>query len=236
MRRGISPVLLAAGIALVLAACARTDSLAPEGAFERPPGTVRVLLIPPDVELYELTAGGLAEPRAEWTAAARANLIDAITALLAERDADLVHLGNADDDPLSPHPYGQVVKLHGAVGRAILMHAAGDALALPTKKGRFDWSLGRDVVPMGEAYQADFALFVHARESFSTSGRVALVVIGAILGAYVPGGQEVGFASLVDLRSGDLVWFNQAQGTIGDLRKPESARTAAGNLLDDLPL
>lgn len=236
MRRSNAPILLVAGVALALAACARTDSLAPEGAFERPPGTARVLLMPPDVELYELTAGGLTEPQAQWTEAAKGNLADAITAIIEERDADLVPFAAVGDDPLTPHPYTQVVKLHEAVGRTILVHGYLPGLSLPTRKDRFDWSLGPDVVPMGEAYQADYALFVYARESFSTSGRVALVIIGALLGAYVPGGQQVGFASLVDLRSGDLVWFNQATAAIGDLREPDSARTAAGNLLDDLPL
>ncbi len=236
MRRRNAPVLLAVGIALVLAACARTETLVPEGAFERSPGTVRVLLMPPDVELYELTAGGLTEPQAEWTAAARKNLVAAITALLAESDADLVPFGDTGSDPLAEHPYTQIVKLHEAVGNSILTHAYAPDLALPTKEDDFDWSLGPDVVPMGEAYQADYALFVHARESFATSGRVALVILGAILGAAVPGGQQAGFASLVDLRTGDIVWFNQSRATVGDLRKPNSAHTAAGNLLDNLPL
>ena len=183
MRRSNAPVLLVAGIVLALSACAQTRPLAPEGAFERPPGAVRVLLIPPDVELYELTAGGLAEPQAQWTAVARDNLTAAIEALLEERNADLVPFGAVGDGPLAPHPYAQIVKLHEAVGHAILVHGYIQALALPTKKDRLEWSLGRDVVPMGEAYQADYALFVHTRESFSTSGRVALVIIGAVLGA-----------------------------------------------------
>ena len=179
--------------------------------------------MPPDVELYELTAGGLTEPQAQWTEAAKGNLADAITAIIEERDADLVPFAAVGDDPLTPHPYTQVVKLHEAVGRTILVHGYLPGLSLPTRKDRFDWSLGPDVVPMGEAYQADYALFVYARESFSTSGRVALVIIGALLGAYVPGGQQVGFASLVDLRSGDLVWFNQATAAIGG-----PARTGLG--------
>ncbi len=57
----------------------------------------------------------------------------------------------------------------------------------------------------------------------------------AILGAGVRGGQQVGFASLVDLRSGDIVWFNvMARGT-GDLREAEQALDASRVLLSELP-
>ena len=44
---------------LLLGACARTDPRLPEAVFERPTGTVAVVVMPADIALYELTAAGL---------------------------------------------------------------------------------------------------------------------------------------------------------------------------------
>ena len=38
------------------------------------PQNARVLLMPLDVQLFELTAGGLQEPKADWTAAAESHV------------------------------------------------------------------------------------------------------------------------------------------------------------------
>ena len=71
---------------------------------------------------------------------------------------------------------------------------------------------------------------------FESSGRVAVIFIGALLGVGIPGGQQVGFASLVDLQSGDVVWFNRLLKGTGDLRKADLARSASEDLLSKLPL
>ena len=39
----------------------------------------------------------------------------------------------------------------------------------------------------------------------------------------MPGGQQVGFASLVDLNSGQVVWFNRLARETGDLRTADEA-------------
>ncbi len=52
----------------------------------------------------------------------------------------------------------------------------------------------------------------------------------------MPGGQQVGFASLVDLETGDIVWFNRLVSGVGDLRTAEPARAAVDDLLADFPL
>jgi hypothetical protein len=108
--------------------------------------------------------------------------------------------------------------------------------ALPTKAERFDWTLGTDVRQLKDEFAADYALFVYMRDSYASSGRVAVIVIGALLGATVSGGVQVGFSSLVDLRTGEVVWFNRLVSGTGDLRTPVPARRAVEILLADLPL
>jgi hypothetical protein len=43
------------------------------------------------------------------------------------------------------------------------------------------------------------------------------------------------FASVVDLNTGDIVWFNRLISTTGDLRNQKEANKSVANLLKGLP-
>ena len=62
---------------------------------------------------------------------------------------------------------------------------------------------------------------------------MAVIVVGGLLGAYVPGGSQVGFASVVDLSTGDIVWFNRLVRNTGDLRTPDNAAETVRTLVSD---
>jgi hypothetical protein len=217
--------------------CAQTQSAGPEVTLKQSAGQLSVLLMPADVELSLLTTGGLLEPHAEWTEQGRQNVIAALKDELAERSIEAVSYG--DDSTASYQiavEHEQIVKLHEAVGGAIMVHSYLPGFALPTKKDRFDWTLGNGVQELRNAKGADYALFVYAEDSFSSDGRVALKIALALLGAHVQGGRQVAFASLVDLDSGAVVWFNVLQSEVGDLRDPKMARETVDSLLDSSPL
>jgi len=97
----------------------------------------RVVVMDPDVELSELTAGGVTEARADWTAAARGFIKADIAGTLAKKTIDTV----VADPPTDPHEV-QLVKLHSAVGNAILINSI---VPLPTKGKNLDWTLGPGV-------------------------------------------------------------------------------------------
>lgn len=185
----------------------------------------------PDVELSEVTAGGLEEPNAAWTEAARNNIEQALDSFFTKKGVQLASYGTAVSRPQEV----QLVKLHEAVGTTILFHQYISAAALPSKS-EFDWSLGDGAAVLGRNHGADYALFLHFRDSFASDGRVAFIVAAAIFGVGVPGGLQSGFASLVDLRTGDIVWFHRLLRTTGDLREPDEAQNAVGLLLTGLPL
>jgi hypothetical protein len=77
---------------------------------------------------------------------------------------------------------------------------------------------------------------VVVRDSYSSSSRFALQLGLAMLGVGIPGGVQYGFASLVDLRSGRIVWFNQMGNATGSLKEEKPAAEAVANLLQGLPL
>ena len=64
----------------------------------------------------------------------------------------------------------------------------------------------------------------------------ALCFGAALFGVAVSGGQQVGFASLVDLRTGNIVWFNRIMNGTGDLRTADPAQKTVEDLLRELPI
>lgn len=236
--RGLLRGVALASLALGLAACTQTKTFVHDQVPARPAGSIEVLLLEPDIELSEISVGGIAFPKADWTERGRSNVNAALAEIMEQKDARLVYYeGPADAPP--EHPYNQILKLHEAVGSEILInkYSNNSFLTLPTKKDRFDWTLGPEVKQLREVYDADYALFVYFRDSFASGGRVAMmVVVGALTGMVVPGGLQVGYASLVDLDTGNILWFNVLFSQGGDLRDAADAAEATEDLLEQLPL
>ena len=223
---------LAAALAL-LTACASSAPKTFTGQFERPPAQSRVLIMTPDIQLAVLTAAGLQEPREDWSRAGRDNLATTVAAYIARKG----HTTSALDPTTAMEGrVGQIIRLHDAVGSSILAVNYGGA-NLPTRRDNFEWTLGDGVQELATTYGADYALFITGRGSYASSGRVAAMVGLAVLGVGVPLGGQQAFASLVDLRTGNVIWFNVAQASPNqDMRDVAGAIRFAAQLLDDAPL
>jgi hypothetical protein len=205
-------------------------------ALERGEGGGRIVLMPLDVELYEIAPFGGAEPRAEWTGNAKAFLTTALRDEKARRGLTLAEYDPTSLDEETRALLDQIERVHALMGRSILVHHYILGHDLPTKERRFDWSLGPKVRALEAATDARYALFVMIRDTYSGTGRVAVQAAMALLFlAPVPGGLQSGFASLVDLESGDIVWYNRLLRDFGDLRTAKAARATAAALLDGLP-
>jgi hypothetical protein len=194
-------------------------------------GEKRVVLATPDIELSELTAGGVNAPRADWTGDAINLTRKDVTDTLAARGVSVI-----EADTGANARENQIVKLNSAVGQAILLHLYYSPIKLPQKGDALDWTLGPGVNVLRDKYRGDYALFIHLRDSYSSTGRQALMGVSALLLIPVPGGFQSGFASLVDLRTGQIVWFNRVLSVNGDMRNPDDARDTVGELLQGLPL
>ena len=237
--------LLVAVSALTLSACVQTRQFA-DVEFTPPQGDYKLLVMRPDVSVGSVTTGGMVEPRADWTEQGRANLIAALKAQQAERGGNVLIMERRDSlQGIEPETIAELERLHYAVGQSIALHRYNNR-NLPTKRGKgLDWTLGQDAVRLGQRTGMDYALFLYAEDSFASTGRVALQVLGVagcLVGFCAPnigGGGQFAYASLVDLRSGEVVWFNVLQaGTqiaginLGDIRKPEGAAQMVDRLLN----
>jgi len=202
--------------------------------FPDGPESRRIVLLPPDVELSLLHAGGGQEVNAEWTRLARKHLSGDLATRFEKTKATLVERKATADGFGKDPKENQILKLHEAVGAAILIYQQEGAWQLPTKAGKFDWSLGPEARHLRDKYGADYALFIFLRDSYSSSGRVAAMIIAAPLGG-IRGGMQLGFSSLVNIHTGEVVWFNHLARTSGDLRTPEGASETLDTLLANFP-
>ncbi len=230
-KRGPGAILAA----VALAGCTHMKQVADIG-FQPPEGRYRLIVMRPDVSVGLMTAGGAVERREDWTTAARINILRAIDLQQAGRGGVVTVAATRDVIGSTPAAVADLDRLHDAVGTAIRLHKFGGP-GLPTKQGRFDWTLGDDAVRFGRATGYDYALFLHAEDSFASAGRVAVQALG-VLGCAVgfcvvaQGGRQAAFASLVDLKSGRIVWFNTLASGMGDLRDPQGADQMIDRLLD----
>ncbi len=220
---------------LLLAGCVTTSfqtqkSLPPETEQRR------IVVLPPDVELSILHGGGINEPQAEWTANARRHIDAHLDDHFRAINARLVRRPEDNGPVAHDRREEQLLKLHEVVGKTILVHQYPGPLQLPTKAVDFEWSLGPETAYLHEKYGADYALFCFVRDSYSSDSRKAVIILAALLfGAHVPGGTQIGFASLVDLRTGEVVWFNRLLRATGDLREAAAARETVTLLLSSFP-
>jgi hypothetical protein len=217
------------GVVLFWACVAAAQpNLAP--GFSKLPPNSTIALMPADVELFEISAGGVTEPRADWTEAATKHIMADLRARKAKLGARATEISGDQDEAVEA-----LNGLHGAVARAIVVHHFG-GLKLPTKDGKLDWTLGPDAAKLREKSGADYALFTWVRDSYASAERKAMMVVGALLGVGMSGGVQQAYASLVDLRTGQIVWFNRMVRGTGDLRETEPATETLTALLTGFPL
>jgi hypothetical protein len=229
-------VMFASLMMLGVAACGVSQNLSKNVQFTPPPGPFKVAVMKPDVELFLLTAGGLAETNAEWSETAKSNLLAALENQIVGQGGQVMIASKIMTDAQSAKQIADLERLHRAVGATIFTHTGQSIFPLPTKVNKFDWTLGDQARVIGEKTGADYALFLFARDSFSSGGRVVLQVLLAGAGVGIAGGQQLSFVSLVDLKTGNIVWFNVLSKTTGDLRKMTGATVSVAELIKGMPV
>ena len=196
----------------------------------------RLLLVHPDIQVRELTADGALSFRTEWADTARAamlgNLQRALVAIAG--GAEVVGSEQAGADP------ALVAELH-------LRHdALGRMIPRPKTVGS---TLGDTAIKLGAGTQSELLYIMHADFTVRTAGRKALIGAGmvgcSLLEAAVLGsvgscsnpdaGDQSAYASLVDQKTGDILWTTVATSGPGDLRHEKDVRKLTKALTRKLP-
>ena len=187
--------------------------------------------MPIDIEICEITLAGMCEPNAIWTENSKKNIIVGFEEILKERNAIM----NKFDKTLSSIKMTQLVKLHNQVGHEIISNEYGQ-LKLPTKKN-FDWTIGRKANLLKTKYNSDYAIFIFFRDQYSSGERKIYSILTAVLfpGVIPIGGTQIAFASLVDLKTGKIMWFNGFYRSFGDVRDLEGAKDTLNVIFEKFP-
>jgi hypothetical protein len=185
---------------LCLFACGATS----RGARQSPSFASRISgihtasLLAPEVNAFEISAGGVTERKEEWTNAARENVTNALIFNFQQLGITVQPLGEAD-----PAEVEQVRALSQAVIDSV-MHYGYDG-QFPYKQQHFEYSLG-SLSSLLDKASADALVVAWAQGYVPSAGRE---VLNLLVGGPP---QQAHFAVAVVDRSGEVIWFNQTVG------------------------
>ena len=215
------------GLAVVAALLALTGCVTPPVTFKSTPGSVarvaalhRVAVAPPDVEVQEISAGGVTEKRDDWSAQVSGSVTAALTHATGYMAAPV----------LDPAQKEELAEVQALVRLLTVNHL--NALFAPeilnSGHRTLNFQVGR-IDRLVDACGADALLLVFARDNYTTGGRTTLEVLG--FAQPVP---ALAGAMLVD-RDGTVLWFNYYIEKHEDLRDAGNAQEFAQKLLAGLP-
>ena len=207
---------------------------------------IKIILFRPDMEVASLGASGVPTPNPDWTADSRKYIADALKQTAAKRKIELAAMPELTGDDAAYAAEYQ--SLYRAVANSVVVH--NYLIKLPTKKlpsgskvkYAFDWTLGPGTKKLGEMGGGNYGLFIYGYDAYATSGRKAMQIFmllasSALGGGFFPqGGQHFTYSALVDMDSGNIVWFNFYGSKKGDIRERAGAQERADILLSTLPL
>jgi hypothetical protein len=199
-----------------------------------------ILVMRPSVRVGAQSTGGMFEPNGDWTEQSRKNIDGALSTLQLKLGNKVV---------VAPEAYGddarlveEYAALFAAVSRSVISYQFFAGNRLPTKKldnkaDVFDWSLGPGVAALPGAKDADYALFLYNRDAYGSTGRKLLQAFAMLTPVPIAlkSGEHAGYAGLVDLRTGDILWLNADGAMGGDVRTPDGAEKRVGQLLEEFP-
>jgi hypothetical protein len=218
--------------------------------YQQAPLIRTVALLPAEIKVFQIDAGGVREEMAEWSAQAHTNIIAAVeNELRAKLKAEVKFL---NEESLSEEKarFEETRALYAAVAAMIFIHTFPNpnfpSHLFDDKRKNFDYSLGSEVSALAPGAAA--LLILDAQDHVWTAGRQALQALGVILGIgaavgtgavvmpQLGGGTSVR-AALVDGATGDILWINAIGSGAGkDLRNPTSANDMVSQLFKDFPI
>lgn len=233
MRRGLCALAL---LALTLAAAPAAAGNLHYSLLENParPFPARLVLLPPQVTVREVAAGGIMERVPEWTRWASDNIRDELLVGLGWRP-EFTLLPVPELTPAEQERLDQYLATYMVVGIAAHWATTAGGSAWAHKREHFDYTVGEGLAFLREKTGADAALLVIAEDYVSSSERKAARLIGALFGLGIPGGQAVVSIGVVDLNNGDLLWLHHSQSGSKDLKDRESVRQMLSEALATLP-
>jgi hypothetical protein len=195
----------------------------------------KLVILPLNVKVLEVTAGGVTETVPEWTAEARKNIKKSLTNAIKD-DATLSEVKM----PRLSTRDAALVDEHVALYNLVTNTASH--INWEHKIRRFDYSIGPGLAKLRRKTGADAAVMVYARDYASTTGRKAKAILGRIpiINIFSGAPPELGHSfvhiGIVDLKTGDLLWMNsEYRDGASNLRDYDDANDIVDAIFDWYP-
>lgn len=194
----------------------------------------KVVVLPVDIEVVEVSAGGVEEKVPDWSKEASQSVFKALSAAIGKQGLK---------ETAAPHFSGASaanVDEHLALYKLVVNTAS--RLGWKHKIRRFDYSIGPGLRDIAAQAGVDAAIMVYGRDYVSTAGRKARAVAGniPIVNIFTGPAPELGHSyihvGVVDLRTGDLLWMNShfRKGST-NLRDPGDAAKMVNTIFEWYP-
>lgn len=230
------------GWILVLAGCAADTGvihreLADKGGERSLPK--KILLLPVEIRVHEVSAGGVVEKVDAWSKTASANAVRYVRSL---SNGGVIHL--AEPPSLSAAEQAQLdqhIALYEAVAGSALLATASPIGAWRTRAKDSDYTLGPGLAPLAEHTGIDAAMIVIGTDYISSAGRKAAMVMGVLLGALggvviVPqGGVSFLSVGVVDMHTGHLLWLKTDHSGTIDFRNEQDLHRVLDRMFQTYP-
>jgi hypothetical protein len=198
----------------------------------------QVVLLPVDVDVKEMSAGGVEEEVPDWSLKAEENIRSALLIATGQeggccvtRAVDSSSLTPEERESLEEH----LALFNTVAANAMWVDLPGNS-AWHFKSEKFDYTLGDGLSFLKTRYGIDAGLIILGEDVVSTGGRKAMAILAAAGGLYVPLGHTILVGGLVDFETGDLLWLNHTVSAgNADLRDPASSLNLARKLMEDYP-
>ncbi len=200
----------------------------------------KILLLPIEIRVHEISAGGVVEKVDDWSNQASANARQYIKTLATSRGAfkivEAPALSAQDKAQLDQH-----VALYEVVAGSADLALASPISAWRERAKDFDYTLGPGLKPLAEHTGIDAAMILTGTDYISSAGRKAAMAMGVLLGAlggglFVPqGGTSFVSVGVVDMRTGNLLWFASDQSGTTDLRNEQDVHRMLEQMFQTYP-
>ena len=166
----------------------------------------KVVVLPVNIEVIEVSAGGVEEKVPDWSKEASESVFKALSAAIGKQGLKEMTA------PQFTGASATNVDEHLALYKLVVNTAS--RLGWRHKIRRFDYSIGPGLREIVDNAGVDVAVMVYGRDYVSTAGRKARAVAGniPIVNIFTGPAPQLGHSfihvGVVDLRTGDLLWMN----------------------------
>lgn len=182
----------------------------------------KVVVLPVNIEVVEVSAGGVEEVVPDWSKEASQSVFKALSAAINKQGLKEVAAPHFSGDSAAN------VDEHVALYKLVVGTAS--QLSWRHKIKHFDYSIGPGLRGVADNTGVDVAVMIYGRDYVSTAGRMARAVAGniPIVNIFTGPAPQLGHSyihvGVVDLKTGDLLWMNSnyREGST-NLRDPDDA-------------